>query len=132
VIPADNLFQSADDIGKHMMAASRSETKTFAVDFLSLGVLEFDQTRDPQDYAIERKSSFFKLTTDPFNRKNKLVVYGFDLFDACMYRDKGILCLSIILTWNNRSTGLVLWKLGRTRCNRPRIHGFLYSLKDKW
>jgi len=127
----NSFFKSGEDIGMYMIAASRTASKSFSVKFSSLGQQEFNQLRDPEDYAIEGRNGFFKLAKDPFNRSKKLVMYGYDTFDAYMFDGVGILCLSMIMSNINEPSGNVLWKIGKTRCSRPRYDAFLYNIHDQ-
>jgi hypothetical protein len=53
-------------------------------------------------------------------------MYGYDLYDAYQWNDKGILVYCMIMWQDGRPTGLFLINIGRTRCSKPRVDGFVY------
>ena len=94
-------------------------------------MIELNQIRDPEDYSIAGRHGFFKFTRHPYSwRIIKLIMYGYDLFDAWQYNDTGLLCYSMIMRGDGLPSGYILFKIGKTRCNRPRKDGFLYCIRE--
>ena len=122
-------FRSDEEISNHLKAAMLGE-QTFAVKIGTFGMIEFDQTRDPEDYAIEGRHGFFKFVVDVYNRRVKLVFYGYDLFDGWQFAQSGLLCLSMIMRGDGVPSDFILFKIGKTRCVKPRVDGFFYSIRQ--
>ena len=122
-------FRSNEEISDHVKAAMLGE-QTFAVKIGNFGMIEFDQTRDPEDYAIEGRHGFFKFVVEVYKRRIKLVFYGYDLFDAWQFAQTGLLCLSMIMRGDGVPTDFILFKIGKTRCVKPRVDGFFYSIRQ--
>ena len=57
-------------------------------------------------------------------------MYGYDLYDFLQIGPLGLVCLCMIMDADNQSTGYVLYKIGRTRCNRLRNDGLLYHVRQ--
>jgi hypothetical protein len=75
---------------------------------------------------VEGKNGFFILLLDPYDRPVKLVMYGYDSYHAYQWEDKGILVYCMVMGVDGLPTGQFLILIGRTRCSRPRVDGFLY------
>ena len=145
---------SAFAISLIMVAAMSGEHK-FHLQFANLGIIEFHQVvflicfsfklmlfssiyfalviedPDPEYYNIEGENGFFKARESPYKRDRPLKLYGYDLYDGFQWSSKGILVYCMIIGKDNRPTGFFLIALGRTRCSKSRLDGFLYHEPSK-
>ena len=93
-------------------------------------ILEFNQSRHPDAYKITGKAGFWRLVIDPYKREKELVAYGYDLYDAYQLDDVALVCNCMVIGEDGYPTGQTLYKLGRTRCNSPRVDGFVYDIRE--
>jgi hypothetical protein len=125
-------FTNGKDLNA-FMAASVLACQQFSALIGALGMQEFHQNHEPGEYSTTGKKGWFKFTIDPYLRSKKLVMYGYDLYDAVKVKGPegiGMLCMSMIMTENEGPSGYILVKLGKTRCVRPRTDGFLYHIRE--
>jgi hypothetical protein len=89
------------------------------------------KVRDPDSYRVESKLGFWRFFSDPHHREILLVVYGYDLYAGWQKGEDGYVVYTMIVGKDGLSTGFILITLARTRCPRPRVDGFVYSVEDK-
>ena len=130
-IPGYTDFKDAKELGAHFMAAKLShDGNTLVLKIGNLKALEFEQSRDPNAYAISGKQGFWRLLIDPYARAHGLLLYGYDLYDAWQYGEVAVVCYCMIIGADGYPTGNVLFKIGRTRCPAPRVDGFVYDIRE--
>jgi hypothetical protein len=131
-------FKDGQALGDFFHAATRAPGNTCSVIIGKLGLIEFDQKEDPEDYRMSDRHGNFKFVKQPLKRpKNvleKLVLYGYDRVDAHVYTNKNkervaFLGLTPIMC-NDYATGNVLVTMGSTRCSKRRLDGFLYNIRQ--
>lgn len=122
-------LESDKEIAHHMKASMLGQ-QPFSVKIGNLGMIELNQNRDPEEFAIEGKNGFFKFTVEPYVRGKKLLMYGYDLYDGMQFGESGLLCMCMIMRLDGMPSGYILFKLGKTRCSRPRVDGFLYHISE--
>ena len=120
--------KSGKELSDHMVAAILAQ-QPFG-EKINGEMVEFNQVKDPDDYSVERKHGLFKIVKDPHRRGKKLIMYGYDLFDAWHYKETGLLCLSMIMRQDGEPTGYIMFKLAKTRCAKPRVDAFLYHVRE--
>jgi len=124
-------FKNAKELGDHFLAGKiASDGNTVVVVVGSLGALEFHQSRNPDDYGITGKDSFWRLVVDPYKRAKTLIMYGYDIYDALQTGEKALVGCCMIMNEDGYPMGQILYKIGRTRCSSPRADGFIYDLID--
>ena len=113
----------------NLMLSAKMLHQTFSVHISNAKTLEFHQIPDPEAQLIEGKHGWFTLLIDPYNlqRERKLVMYGYDLFDGLVSGAFGLLCLCRIINEDDSMSPYILFKIGKTRCVKPRADGFLYN-----
>ena len=123
-------FKNAKELGYHFKAAILGGPgQVCSIRVGNLGHLEFVQKVDPNDKVIEGKHGLFKFVRDPYARKQPLIMYGYDIFDAYQFGESAIICLCMIMNEDGTPSGYILFKIGKTRCIRPRVDGFLYHIR---
>ena len=123
-------FATGEDLGAYMKASIMAK-QPFTVVIGNLRAQQFNQNRDPKDFFIQGKNGLFKLTVDPYQRENgRLVLYGYDCFDALQHKDVGYLCNCMVMQEDGLPSGYILIKIGKTRCDVPRIDGWLYHIRE--
>ena len=123
-------FQDAKQLGSHFAAAKLAESDTsISLVIGNLNSLVFKQSRDPNNFAISGKQSFWKLVGDPYTRSSSLIMYGYDLYDAWQFKEVAIVSYCMIMGTKG-PLGYILFKMGRTRCASPRVDGFIYDIRE--
>ena len=58
-------------------------------------------------------------------------MYGYDLYDALQSGDVVYVCCCMIIDKDGYPLVQDLYKIGRTRCPKPRTDGFIYDIRVK-
>ena len=126
-------FRHAKDLGNHFLAAKTAgDGNTLVVRIGNLGFLEFNQSRHPDAYRITGRDSWWRFVKEPcHSRAKKLIMYGYDLYDALQTGDVVYVCCCMIIDKDGYPLGQVLYKIGRTRRSKPRTDGLIYGIRVK-
>jgi hypothetical protein len=122
-------FENEKELWQHL-STSVIAKQPFAIRIGNFGDQEFRQSADPDDFSATAPRGCFRFTNDPYNRSKKLLLYGFDIYDAHLYGKKALVCLSMIMEPEGHPSGYILYKIGRTRCIRPFSVGWLYHVRE--
>lgn len=124
-------FKDGKELGDYFVAAKlQGDDCNLSLHIGNLNSLVFMQSRDPNNYAITGRHTFWKLSCDPYARATSLKMYGYDLYDAWLFGNIAIVCYCMIMGVDGFPIGNILFKIGRTRCAAPRVDGFVYDIRE--
>ena len=137
-VEGNTEFKSGRDLGDHFYAATTAKGNTCSVEIGNLGSFEFNQKQDPNDYSLPDSHGNFKFVKPPFKRPEnlpeKLVLYGYDIADAHEHtngNNEHVAFVSLCaIMCDDYSTGNVLVTMGITRCDKRRLDGFVYNVRE--
>jgi hypothetical protein len=130
-IPGYTGYKDGKELGEYFVAAKLAgDDCNLSLHIGNLSSLVFLQSRDPNNYAITGRQTFWKLSSDPYARGATLIMYGYDLYDAWLFGNIAIVCYCMIMGGDGFPIGNILFKIGRTRCATPRVDGFIYDIRE--
>ena len=129
-IPDYTGFSTAKDLAEHFSAAKIAhDCNTVGLKVGNM-VLEFTELRSEESYSITGNACFWRMINDPYKREKVLIMYGYDLYEAYLVGDKVFVCYCMIMDEDGFPSGQILFKLGRTRCSKPRVDAFIYDIRE--
>ena len=125
-------FNTAKELSHHFAAAKLSK-QPCAIKIGSMGLITFVQSKDPDDYDSAGLEAFFRFKDDPVEVlvKRRIIFYGYDIYEAWQSKERVLVTLCMIMREDGFPSGYILFKLGKTRCVKSRLDGFLYNIKDQ-